>query len=182
MPNKYDVKVCLEGYLSEFKSTFEKTSLDTAKQEYLCQDSLHSVYNFDAYVKASFPNNNLPSSPDAIYVGIKKVYFVEFKNSRPEDIDNKSIRDKFNRGTEVLQGLLKDFTPKDVRFIFCVVYRSSKSTSKNDSPLYFNSSLVEKNIVKFGLEEENSKFNNFYSHILTNDVDFYKETFKNLTC
>jgi len=175
--NKYNLKEFIEEELKEFKSTFKDTSLDdngNKPKEYLCQDDKTEVFDFDKYIESKYAIR--PASPDAIYIGNKKFYFVEFKNSRSSDIDTQNIKEKFRSGTKILKALLKDFTPKDNKFIFCVVYKP-KAKSK-----YFNSSHIESRIVEFGLEEENNKLGNFYDELKTQDVDFYKKTFTELYC
>ena len=175
--NKYNLKEFIEEELKEFKSTFKDTSLDdngNSAKKYLCQDDRTEVFDFDEYIKSKYKKR--PASPDAIYIGNKKFYFVEFKNSSYSSVDTKKIKDKFKSGTKILKELLKGFTPKDNKFIFCVVYKA------NAKPKYFNSSFIESNATKFGIEEENNKLDNFYDELITQDVDFYKENFTELSC
>lgn len=72
--------------------------------------------------------------------------------------------------------MLKDFSPRDNVFIFCVVFEDQKRSR------FFNSRYIEANSIKFGLEELNKEFDNFYDEIITQDVDFYKSNFINLAC
>jgi len=169
--NKYNLKDFLENKLQNYKSTFRDTSFDNKNNRYLCQDNQTKVYDFDKYILKNYIKT--PASPDAIYIGDKKFYFVEFKNSIPSNIKTSNIQNKFISGTKILQNLLKEFTPRDNKFIFCVVYKSTIS-----QPKYFNSYHIEANITKFGLEEENKKLNNFYDSIITEDIEYYKNNFK----
>ena len=174
--NKYSIKDFLHAKLERHKSTLQKTSFDDAKNIYLCSDkSMAHVYNFDSYIEENFDMTQLPASPDAILVGEKKIYFIEFKNQSPSDINKKNIKDKFDRGTKILKDLLKDFKPQDIEYIFCVVH-------KNQPSRYFNSAHIESMIPKFGLEEKNADFDSFYAKIIVEDIDYYKRNFKQLQC
>lgn len=177
--NKYCIKSFLGDQLKDYYSTFKDTSFDKKHEQHLCADeNVTNVFNFDEYVSQKF-DSPLPASPDAIYLATKKFYFVEFKNSNPKDIDRDNLKNKFEKGTKILQDLLKEFTPKDVEFIFCVVHKASttKSISK-----YFNPSHIESNVPKFGLESKNKELGNFYDRIITEDVDFYKKQLTDLRC
>lgn len=168
------IKTILTGY----ESTFKETSLDDRGGQtcnYLCKDTTKEVFNFDKYVKDT-NSSPLPSSPDAIYVENNKVYFVEFKNSPLRNINEDNIKKKFNSGTQILKVLLCDFLQSEVEFIFCVVYKSQYQYT------YFNPIHIINNISKFGLESENSNNDSFYSKIITQDVDFYKRSFSELSC
>ncbi len=173
--NKYSLKDYLSKKLSGYESTFRETSLDKENNQNICHNTTEVVYDFDKFVRHNHPKKQ-PASPDAIYIGNKKFYFVEFKNSKTSNITNSEIRSKFISGTKILQGLLQDFTARDNKFIFCVVYKSSSK------PKYMNYSHIEKNISKFGLDEENKKLDNFYNEIITQNVDFYKRQFNELQC
>lgn len=163
--------------LLNYKSTLKETSLDDRggqTKNYLCQDTTTEVFNFDKYVldKIGHP---LPASPDAIYVGNNKIYFVEFKNQPLQNIDTNNIKNKFNSGTQILKDLLSAFLPSDIEFLFCVVYQPTHHR-------YFNPMSIISNTVRFGLENENIANGNFYSKIITQDVDFYKNNFRQLNC
>ena len=84
--NKYSLQEHLQEELTPFTSTFKATSYDEEKDEYLCSDArTPHVYDFDAYVKEHC-HHPTPASPDAIHVGSKDLYFVEFKNQFPGTI------------------------------------------------------------------------------------------------
>jgi len=77
--NKHSIRDYLGCELSTHASTFKETSYDDENGEYLCQDeSTDHVYNFDAYVRKTHDELVLPASPDAIHLGVKHIYFVEF--------------------------------------------------------------------------------------------------------
>ena len=175
--NKYNLKEFLETKLKKYISTFKATSYDDSNDRYLCSDETTiNVYDFDSYIKDNYDKSKLPSSPDAIYLGNKKLYFVEFKYQKVSNIDSKEIKSKFKKGTKILNNMLKNFIPRDNVFIFCVVYENQKRSK------FFNSRYIEANSIKFGLEELNKEFDNFYDEIITQDVDFYKSNFINLAC
>lgn len=174
--NKYNLKDYLQTILSDHQSTFKQTSYDNENDKYLCKDtSTNHVFDFDSYVAGNFDHAKLPASPDAIYIGSKELYFVEFKNQKAADVDTAKIKSKFQKGTEILKNLLVEFTPRDNKFFFCVVFRVQKAP-------YFNSSHIERNSVKFGLEALNDELGGFYDRIFTNDLDFYKTKFCHLHC
>lgn len=174
--NKYDLREHLRRMIHEFCSSFRATSYDSVNDEYLCADeTTKDVYDFDKYVSENYPSEQ-PASPDAIYIGKKDLYFVEFKNQRVCDIKSDKIRKKFKNGTEILKKMLASFPPKDCKYYFCVVFKP------DSKPKYFSSQYIESNVVRFGLEEENDKFREFYDQIITRDVGFFKEEFRQLSC
>lgn len=177
MINKMTIDNFIKTILSDYKSTLKETSLDDRGGQvsnYLCQDITTEVFNFDKYVQNEI-GHPFRASPDAIYVESNKIYFVEFKNQPLKNIKGENIKNKFNCGTQILKDLLKDFLPSEVEFYFCIVYKA---------PQYnlFNSSHIISNVAKFGLEKENQNNGNFYSKIITQNVDFYKKVFKQLKC
>ena len=103
------------------------------------------------------------------------MYFIEFKNQIPSAIPSSEIKTKFHKGTTILKEILKEFTPRDVEYIFCVVFKNSGSN-------YFDSSHIESNITRFGLKEKNKELGSFYSEIITENVKFYKSNFSSLNC
>jgi len=163
------------------ESTFKKTSLDDrggSVENYLCQDDITKVYDFDKYVKETYSPSPLPSSPDAIYVGDKKIYFVEFKNQSLYMVNKKkrNIRKKFKDGTNILKNLLSSYLPSNVEFIFCVVYKT------DDKPKHFNPRHIMNSSARFNLDAENKNCDNFYTKIIIQNVDFYKKRFTQLHC
>lgn len=172
--NKYAIQSYLKDRLEGCESTLKETSLDKEKNEYLCQDTRTSpVYDFDKYVRTLSVNKH-PASPDAIYLGQKVLYFVEFKNSNPSAINTQNMKKKFEDGTNLLIQLLNTFVPKDVRYVFCVVYKAQQSK-------YFGgSAYIESQAVKFGLDELNKQLSSFYDEVITQDVEFYKKAHASL--
>jgi hypothetical protein len=175
MSNK-DIKNHLQETFTEYLDTLKNTSHDDKNDVYLCTDeTLEPVYNFDEYIKIN-NNSPLPASPDAIYLGTKFFYFIEFKNSPLSNIKKKKIKDKFNSGTNILKDILLDYLPQyNFQFIFCVVYKPAESR-------YFNPTPIESNIIRFGLDEENKNNDNFYNKIITEDLNFYMNNFSMLRC
>lgn len=175
--NKYSLKEHLADKLQEFSSTFKATSYDEKNDKYLCHDeSCQPVYDFDAYVKKRC-DSPTPASPDAIYLGEKDLYFVEFKNQKAGDVDAEQMQRKFTAGTEILQRqLLTDFKAKDCRFHFCVVVKNPPK------PRYMDYRHLDKIKVRYGLEELNKKNGGFYDHIVTESLEFYRKKFSALHC
>lgn len=174
--NKYSLREHLQQALTPFASTLKETSLDKENNAHLCQDeTTPQVYDFDAYVRARCPHP-IPASPDAIHIGSKDLYFVEFKNQRPADVDKAQMQRKFEAGTGILKDLLKDFSAKDCRYHFCVVM---KTTPK---PRFMDFRHIEQNAVRFGLDTLNQKLGSFYHHVVTESLDFYVDEFRALQC
>jgi hypothetical protein len=174
--NKYSLRQHLAQELGPHVSTFKETSLDDANNVHLCSDETTAeVYDFDAYVRAR-GDDRIPASPDAIHAGHKDLYFVEFKNQRISDIDTAQMKRKFAAGTEILKELLKDFSPKDCRYHFCVVLKNQPRSR------YMDFRHIEQNVVRFGLDELNNELGGFYDHVVTESLDFYMDQFKELQC
>lgn len=174
--NKYSLNEHLKEELAPFASTFKATSYDEENRQHLCSDvSTPNVYNFDAYVKKYCPHP-IPASPDAIHVGSKDLYFVEFKNQRAADVEKEQMQRKFQAGTAILKRLLQEFGARDCQYHFCVVLKNQPRSR------YMDFRHVEKNVVKFGLDELNRKLGGFYDHIVTESLEFYVKEFKSLKC
>lgn len=175
--SKFKLKDFLEKELEAYKSSFKQTSYDDAHQQYLCQDeSRPDVYDFDEYIKANYNKSRLPASPDAIHIDNKRLYCVEFKNQRSSQIDNHEIQRKFTNGTEILQKMLKNFTPRDCQYHFYVVFKTG------NKPRYFDYRHIQRSTVLFNLEKLNQDFNHFYDRILTESIDFFIDEFQDLRC
>lgn len=175
--NKHSIRDFLGSALSAHASTFKATSYDEENDEHLCQDdSADHVYDFDAYVREKYDGQSVPASPDAIHLGTKHLYFVEFKNQPARLIDKENMRRKFTKGTGILRDLLSEFTPRDCKYNFCVVFKSQKK------PRYFDSRHIEQNVVQFGLDGLNAACDHFYDQIITADVRFFAQQFRELRC
>lgn len=175
--NKYSLKGYLGEKLSGSESTLKETSFDKENNKHLCTDTtLQNVYDFDAFIDQLFSEKHKkPASPDAIHIGRKKLYFIEFKNQRRSNVETKEIKNKFKRGTQVLDEILGQFKPKDNKFVFCVVY-------KNEQARYKYQRHVQNKDIHFGLEELNVELGGFYDKIITQSVDSYKTQFHLLNC
>jgi hypothetical protein len=174
--NKFSLKAHLQSELESFASSFKATSYDDANQVHLCQDeTTPEVYDFDAYVKTRC-SRPTPASPDAIHIGNKDLYFVEFKNEAAAKVDGVQIRRKFEAGTRILQNLLQGFGAKDCQYHFCVVVKNQSR------PRWMDFRHIEKSVVKFGLQELNQNLGSFYDHVVTESLDFYVKEFKALKC
>ena len=175
--NRFRLDNFLAQELSTHQSTFKDTSYDKTNDEYVCSDEqVKQVYDFDAYIRAKFGKNAvMPASPDAIYVGAKHLYLVEFKNQIWSKVDKQQIAQKFRDGTSALKSLLADFTPRDCKFVFCVVHK--KETS---SRAYWRG--VEAGAERFNFDALNKEHSGFYDDIIVRDVDFYRQNFNELSC
>lgn len=175
--NKYNLKEYLQEQLAPHPATLKSTSYDNQNKEYLCQDeTTEGVYDFDAYVEANHPRGRLPASPDAILIGHKQLYFVEFKNQQPSSIDTHQLQNKFRSGTEILQEMLAEFTARDCTYSFCVVFKTAAR------PRYFDSRHFQQTTARFDLDALNKECGSFYDQVLTEDVDFFKREFPRLQC
>lgn len=175
--NKYDLKGHLESALAGHESSLKQTSYDDAKKEHLCHDeSTQPVYDFDSYVKANCPSHRLPASPDAIYAAKNRLCCIEFKNQFPDKIGTEHIQNKFRNGTELLKTLLDGFRSKDCTYHFYVVFKTGLRSK------YFDSRHIEQAGVRFGLEATNKELGNFYNRIITEDIGFFRDHFKQLRC
>lgn len=174
--NKYNLRQHLAQELGPYLSTFKATSFDDANNEHLCGDvTTAEVYDFDAYVRARGADP-IAASPDAIHIGSKDLYFVEFKNQRTSDIDKTQMQRKFEAGTQILKDLLRDFSARDCRYHFCVVMKNQPRSR------FMDFRHIEQSAVRFGLDELNKALDGFYDHVVTESVDFYIEKFKALRC
>ncbi len=175
--NKFSLKSFLHSSLAGHESSFKQTSYDDAKRQYLCQDQRTTdVYDFDGYVQENFPHHSLPASPDAIHIGKKNLYCVEFKNQHAGSVDSKNIQSKFRSGTEILRSMLAGFSARDCQYHFYVAYKAS------NRPKYFDYRPIERSTVRFSLEAINKELGGFYHRMLTEDVDFFKSEFPQLDC
>lgn len=177
MRNRYRLDFFLMREFDSYRSTLKETSLDLTNNEYLCEDeSLNNVFDFDAYVKAKFGNiDALPASPDAICLGPKDLYFVEFKNQEWSRVNKPQIERKFRDGTQILKNLLSTFTPRDNRYCFCVVHKRDTSTRA-----YHRN--IQASQERYSFDAINEELGNFYDEIIVQDIDFYKQKFSQLAC
>ncbi len=174
--NKYNLREFLQSELADHASSLKETSYDKENGEYLCKDTATpNVYDFDAYVQEHC-DHPIPASPDAIHVGSKDLYFIEFKNQYAADVDRTQMRRKFEAGTSILKKLLLEFAPKDCRYHFCVVLEDQPKSR------FMDFRHIEQNVIKFGLAELNQEMGNFYDHVVTESVGFYVKEFKSLLC
>ena len=174
--NKYSLKAHLSSELDAFESTLKDTSYDDANQQYVCHDvSTPDVYDFDAYVKARCPDPT-PASPDAIHIGRKDLYFVEFKNQSSGAVDKEQVKRKFESGTAILKNLLGGFGAKDCEYHFCVVFKNQPR------PRYMDARHIQANVVRYGLDSLNRQLGGFFDHVVTESLDFYVDKFKALQC
>ncbi len=174
--NKYSLKAHLQQHLTPYQATLKATSFDDANQQHLCQDeTTPDVYDFDQYVRehCGLP---IPASPDAIHIGHKDLYFVEFKNETAAQVDGAQIRRKFEAGAGILQSLLQGFGAKDCQYHFCVVMKDQPR------PRWMDFRHLENSKVKFGLQALNQELGDFYDHVVTESLDFYVRESKGLQC
>lgn len=174
--NKYSLEEFVSQVFKNYESTFYDISFDTDNEEHLCLNKKETVYSFDKYIRKNYNEKDyIPASPDGIYINNNNLYFVEFKNQYPKNIDPKNIQSKFKKGTEILQELISKSKFKGCQFLFCVVYKKNKSRGYQSG--------IEESTVKFGLYSINKNdYKTYYDNIITNDIEEFKNTFKELTC
>lgn len=175
--NKYNLKEYLKGQLAPHPATLKSTSYDDQNKEYLCQDeTTEEVYDFDAYIADKYSKQQTPASPDAIYIGLQKVYFIEFKNQPYKNIKSGQIKRKFRKGTSVLQSMLEGYDPAECKFIFCVVFKAMPKPDNFDYRHFLQTA------ARFDLDALNKECGSFYDQILTEDVEFFRKELPGLQC
>lgn len=182
----YDIKETLAKALQNHSSTFKETSYDITNNTYLCEDrETQPVFDFDAYVSYQYPQKKLPytkekpASPDAIYLGKENIYFVEFKNQKPGDINKTNVRNKFEKGTKMLQQLINEKSKDNYKFNFCVVYKNPVANNLGSQRI---AASIKSTRARYGLDSLNQELDNFYDNIITRELDYYKNRFKQLKC
>ena len=152
------------------------TSLDDRNipvKDYLCDDEKLEVFNFDN-IKDKIDKDI--KSPDAIYIRDDNFYIVEFKNQDPSKIDCKDLREKFIFAIEFFNNTIQNI--KDYNFIICLVY---KNQGQHKHSQRYKQKIGKKACCVLDDANKN-EYNNFYSHIITKDVNFYKNNFEELKC
>ncbi len=176
MGYKYNLESILYTDYLDCKSTLKTTSLDdrnTSTNYYLCNDDKLEVFDFDD-IKDKI--NKDSKSPDAIYIRDKSLYIVEFKNQDPCAIDCEDLREKFTFAIDFFTNTIQNIN--DYNFIICLVY---KNQGEHKHSQRYKQGIGNKACCT--LEDANkNEYNNFYSHIITKDVNFYKNNFKELKC
>lgn len=166
---------------SRYLSNFKTMSIDISQPNKLplCSDTHYESYNFDKIVKEEYPDKH-PASPDTLIIKNNKVYCVEFRNLTKIKVNKhkKNLQEKLQQGAEVLLKILNDLSiePKNLKFIFCVVYKENKYTYASD---------IENRSSHFGLKDADK--HSFYQHIYTQPVTFFRQQFRekinqNLPC
>ncbi|MEA2028983.1 MAG: hypothetical protein U9N49_08405 [Campylobacterota bacterium] len=176
MGNKYNLKDILESGYGDCKSSLKLSSLDDRDKNvvnYLCEDEKLEVFDFDL-IKDKIAIGK--KSPDAIYMREKNIYIIEFKNQNPCDINCKDLQEKFQFAVEFFKNTIKNIL--DYQFIICLVY---KNQGQHKQSQRYKQGLKKTACCTLDDENKNS-YNNFYSHIVTQDTNFYKNNFKELTC
>jgi hypothetical protein len=174
MANKYNLDNILKEKYQKCVSTFKETSLDDRNrgvENYLCEDTQLEIYDFDCIKNII---DKTKKSPDSLYIHDKTCYIIEFKNQNPKDIVCNDIKEKF----QFSRDFLNDYSLKDYKYIICLVYKNQ--TIQKDSQRY---KQRLQNIACCCLDDVNKNdYKNFYSNIITRDVNFYKNNFKELSC
>jgi len=176
MGNKYNLKDILESDYSDCKSSLKRSSLDDRDSNvvhYLCADEKLEVFDFDL-IKDKVASEQ--KSPDAIYIKAKKIYIVEFKNQNPCDINCKDLQEKFQFAVEFFTNLIKNIL--DYQFIICLAY---KNQGQHKQSQRYKQGL--RKVACCNLDDANKNdYHRFYSHVITQDINFYKNNFKELAC
>ena len=159
----------LEEKIDSYKKSLKEISFDERKSEYMCNDELHFYCSFDTLVKSEYPLKQ-PASPDTLMFKNETVFMVEFKNQYTTDIDNTNIRNKLEKGKEVLSDLFAqcNIPMTKYKLIFCVIH-------KNDGRKWRQG--ITKNTIQFGLEKYKGYL---FDDILTNDIDWFKKQYRDI--
>jgi hypothetical protein len=162
----------LDDYDNCFK-TLKETSYDERHDIYLCC-SPKSVYDFDCLTRILYPAP-YPCSFDALLIDNSNLYCVEFKNQSPKDIkkNKDELQNKLIDGQHSLKKLFANLSIKTslYRFVFCVVYKESKSKIYGGYK-----SKIARTTNKFNLE---SKLKHIFktNQVITNDIEFFAKEF-----
>jgi len=176
MVSKYNLSDILKIKYNNCKSSLKLASLDDRNltvKDYLCNDEQLDVFDFDD-IKNIVDRDS--KSPDAIYIRNENFYIVEFKNQDPCDINCNDLREKFIFAMNFFSNLVRNI--EDYNFIICIVY---KNQGEHKNTQRYKQGIGKKACCT--LEDTNkNEYNNFYKNIITKDVNFYKNNFKELTC
>lgn len=174
--NRYRLDEFLKSEFAPYQSTFKDTSYDSINNVHLCTDeTVANVYDFDAYVAAKFGGEVTPASPDAIFLGPKDLYFIEFKNQRWKDVNRSQLERKFIGGTRILKELLADFQPRDIKRFLCVVHKPDPSERAYRRG-------VDSACLRFAFDGLNANLGGFYDEVFVRSVEFYRQQFCELNC
>lgn len=152
----------------EYKSTLKETSFDSAKNDYLCNDTQVIIFDFDNIIKKLYPDRQ-PKSFDCILFDNKNIFCIEFKNSYPPDIDNSNVQGKLINSRSVLDDFCKtnNINKKDYKFIYCVVFKPYSNVSQANR-LY--KARISGRTIFFDLEKYKGIY---FDEIITNDTDYF---------
>jgi len=148
-------------------NSLKNISYDKDKNEYLCNCQSERL-DFDFFVE-NYCSHPFPSSVDTVLFDekIKKLYLVEFKNQKCNDIDNKKIRKKVKDTINILKKLSSicniNFNSYDI--FVAIVY--------NDKPKWKRGICA--NTIQFGLEY--FKEQNIIKDVKTNDIEWFKKEY-----
>ena len=163
----------LINHYPEAVQTLSLISLDTDKTPYesLCIDD-SKFLSFDTIVKKAFSKKQ-PASFDLVTIYKKKLFCIEFKNSRPRDIKNRGVQNKAIEGIASLYSIaesLLDVKLNEYEKYYIVVYKPLliKKATKSQNFLH---NRATKKVIEFGLEKYHKTF---YDHILTKECKDYK--------
>ena len=152
--------------------TLSFISLDTDKTPYesLCIDE-SKFLSFDTIIKKAFSKKQ-PASFDLLTIYKKKLFCVEFKNSRPRDIKNRGVQNKAIEGIASLYSITEslDIKLNEYERYYIVFYKPLiiKQATKSQNFLH---NRATKKVIEFGLEKYHKTF---YDHILTKECKDYK--------
>ena len=162
----------LLNYYPEAVQKLSSISLDTDKTPYesLCIDE-SKFLSFDTIIKKAFSQKQ-PASFDLLTTYKKKLFCVEFKNSRPRDIKNRGVQNKAIEGIASLYSITEslDIKLNEYERYYIVFYKPLiiKQATKSQNFLH---NRATKKVIEFGLEKYHKTF---YDHILTKECKDYK--------
>jgi len=162
-----------EEQLNKYKKRLSKLSFDTYNSKIVCSYS-NEFIDLDELKKIR-RTKKLPLSPDMIYIDDDKqeVWFVEFKSSTRDNLQNKrfEIKRKILDGLIIFYEIFQNYY--EFKKYYFVVYNIEESYE--DKVL---SGISEKSI-EFGLEEIEGKFlNKVFTDSCESFIDKFSERFK----
>lgn len=179
----------------KIKSTLKKTSLDDAGAQNLVEDE-KEVYDFDEVsreIASQIRLGNAARSCDALYIGSKYTYLIEFKNKKSSDL-KKCKNELFEKAYDSIFQLMiafyanesMDDIVKKTRFV--LVYNDAKAAQNPSSDISSSTSIdqLTKKLKEFSKQEDLDKYpkkfklkqleGKLYEKIITIDVtDFNSE-------
>lgn len=152
-----EIDAVLSGYCNHHLSTISEVSAgtDTNSESKLFYVGRAELFNLDKIVK-EFIHPTTKSS-DALKTYNNKIYLIEFKSGKEDNIKKDDLQLKLFDSINSLYKLARRFIPStkrsdflDLKFVYLVVYKSKKS-----QPVL---ARLQRSAVKWGLSEYSDFF------------------------